>query len=75
MKSEIAFLKRKQETLEIANSPRSRKFPRLLDLGDNDVKSECLTSEHTSGIETNLEKRPHINKVNSGKCWSSTLRR
>ena len=75
MKSEIAFLKRKQETLEFANSPRLRKFPRLLDLGNNDVKSECLTTEHTSGIETSPEKRPHINKVKSGKCWSSTLRR
>ena len=37
MKSEIASLKRKQEALEIANPPRLRKFPRLLDLTNNDI--------------------------------------
>ena len=47
MKSEIASLKRKQEALEFSNPPRLRKFPRLLDLTNNDIMSECLTSEHT----------------------------
>ena len=62
MKSEIASLKRKNEALEFANSPRLRKFPKLLDLTINDMESECLTSEHTSRIENSPEKRSHINK-------------
>ena len=41
MKSEIASLKRKQEALELANPPRLRKFPRLLNLTNNDMESEC----------------------------------
>ena len=44
MKSEIVPLKRKKEALEFANPPR------LLDLTNNDMESECLTSEHTSRI-------------------------
>ena len=40
--SEIAALKRKQETEEFANLPRLRK---LLDLSNNDIESECLISE------------------------------
>ena len=56
MKSEIASLKRKQEALEFENPPRLRKFPRLLDLTNNGMKSECLTSEHTSRIKTSPEK-------------------
>ena len=44
MKSEIASLKRKQEALEFANPPRLRKFPRLLDLANNDLENQCLTS-------------------------------
>ena len=71
MKSEIASLKRKQEALEFANPPRSRKFPRLLDVTNNNMESECLTSEHTSRIETSPEKRPHSNKGTSSKCGSS----
>ena len=39
MKSEIAFLKTKQEALEFANPPRLRKFSRLLYLTNNDVES------------------------------------
>ena len=70
MKSEIASLKRKRETLEFANPPRLRKFPRLLDLTNNDMESECLTSEHTSRIETGPEKQSHINKCKSGKYGS-----
>ena len=70
MKSEIASLKRKRETLEFANPPRLRKFPRLLDLTNNDMESECLTSEHTSRIETSPEKQSHINKGKSGKYGS-----
>ena len=70
MKSEIASLKRKQEALEFANPLRFRTFPRLLDLTNNDMESECLTSEHTSRIETSPEKRSHINKGKSGKCGS-----
>ena len=38
MKSEIASLKRKQEALEFANLPRLRKFPRLLDPTNNDIR-------------------------------------
>ena len=56
MKSEIAPLKRKQEALEFANPPRIIKFPALLDLTNNDMESECLTSEHTSRIKTSPEK-------------------
>ena len=70
MKSEIASLKRKQEALGFANPLRLRTFPRLLDLTNNDMESECLTSEHTSRIETSPEKRSHINKSKSGKCGS-----
>ena len=55
MKSEIASLKRKQEALESANPPRLRKFPRMLDLTNNDMDSECLTSEYTSIIKTSPE--------------------
>ena len=44
MKSEIASLKRKQEALEFANPPRLKNFPRLLDLANNDLENECLTS-------------------------------
>ena len=72
MKSEIAPLKRKQEALEFSNPPRLRKFPRLLDLTNNDMECECLTSEHMSRIESSPEKRSHINKGKSGKCGSST---
>ena len=43
MKLEIASLRRKKEALEFANSPRLRKLPRLLDLSNNDMESECLT--------------------------------
>ena len=71
MKSEIASLKRKQQALEFANPPRLRKFPRMLDLNNNDMERECLTSEHTSRIETSPEKRSHIKKGKSGKCGSS----
>ena len=71
MKSEIASLKRKQEALELARPPRLGKFPRLLDLTNNDVKSECLISEHTSRIDTSPQKPSHINKGKSGKCGSS----
>ena len=71
MKSEIASLKRKQEALELASPPRLGKFPRLLDLTNNDVKSECLISEHTSRIDTSPQKPSHINKGKSGKCGSS----
>ena len=71
MKLEIASLRRKKEALEFANSPRLRKLPRLLDLSNNDMESECLTLEHTSRIETSPEKRSHIDKGKSGKCVSS----
>ena len=71
MKSDIASLKRKQEALEFANPPRLRKFPRMLELTNNDMESECLTSEHTSKIETSPEMRSHIKKGKSGKCGSS----
>ena len=50
MKSDIVSLKRKKEALEFANPPRLRKVARLLDLTNNDMESECLTSEHTSRI-------------------------
>ena len=49
-KSEIAFLKRKQEALEFANPPRLRKIPRLLDLSNNDMESKCLTSQQNAGL-------------------------
>ena len=62
MKSEIASIKRKQEALEFANPSRLRKFPRMLDLTNNDMESECLISEHTSRIETSPEKRSQIKK-------------
>ena len=71
MESEIASLKRKQEAQEPSNPPRLREFCRLLDLTNNDMESECQTSEHTSKIETSPEKRSHINKDKSGKCGSS----
>ena len=71
MKSEITSLKRKQEALEFAKPPRLRKFSIMLDLTNNDMKSECLTSEHTSRIETSSEKRSHIKKGKLGKCGSS----
>ena len=71
MKSEIVSLKRKQEALELSNPLRLRKFPRMLDLTNNDTESECLTSEHTSRVETSPEKRSHIKKGKSGKCGSS----
>ena len=71
MKSEIVSLKRKQEALEFSNPPRLRKFPRLLDLTNNDIESECLTSEHASRIKTSPEKRSHIEKGKSDKCGSS----
>ena len=63
MKSEIAPLKRKQEVLEFANPPRLRKFPRMLDLTNNDMESECLTSEHTSRIETSPRNDLTLKKV------------
>ena len=69
-KSEIASLKRKQEALKFANPLKLRTFPRLLDLTNSDMENECLTSEHTSRIETSPEKRSHINKSKSGKCGS-----
>ena len=34
------------------------------------MESECLSSEHTSRIETSPEKRSHIKKGKSGKCGS-----
>ena len=71
MKSEIASLKKKQEALQFANTPRLRKFPRMLDLTNNDMESECLTSEYTSRIETSPEIRSHIKKGKSGKSGSS----
>ena len=71
MKSELAYLKRKQEALEFSNPSRLRKFPRLLDLTNNDMESECLTPGHTSRIETSPEKQSHIKKGKSGKCGSS----
>ena len=52
MKSEIDSLMRKQEALEFANPPRLRKFPRLLDQTNSEIESECLTSEHTTRIDT-----------------------
>ena len=60
MKSEIVSLKRKQEALEFSNPPRLRKFPRLLDLTNNDMESKCLISEHISRIETSPEKQSDI---------------
>ena len=71
MKLEIESLKSKQEALEFANPPTLRKFPRLLDLINNDIESEFLTSKHTSRIETSLENRSHINKGKAGKNGSS----
>ena len=71
MKSETTSLRMKQEALEFANPPRLRKFPRLLDLSNNDMESECLTSEHTSRIETSTEKRFHVEKGKSSKYGSS----
>ena len=71
MKSEIASLNRKKQALDFANLPKLRKFPRLLDLSNNDMESECLASEHTYRIQTSLEKRSHINTGKSGKCGSS----
>ena len=50
---------------------RLRKFPKLPDLTNNDMESECLTSEHTCRIETSSEKRSLINKGKSGKCGFS----
>ena len=50
MKSEIASLKRRQKALDFANPPRLRKFPRLLDMTNNDMEIECMTLEHTSRI-------------------------
>ena len=43
MKSEVIYSKRKQEELEFANHSKLRKFPRLLDLINNDMENECLT--------------------------------
>ena len=67
MKPETASLKKKQEALEALRSPR------LLDLSNNDIESECLISEHTSRIETSPEKQSYIDKSKSGKCGSSIL--
>ena len=67
--SEIAALKRKQETAEFANLPRLRKS---LDLSNNDMESECLISEHTSRIETSPEKRSHTNKSKSDR-WGLSV--
>ena len=80
MKSEIstwnqkerASLKRKQEALKFAY-PILQNISRLLDLSNNDMESECLTSENTSRIETSPEKQPHINTSKSGKCRSLIL--
>ena len=70
MKSETTSLRMNQKALEFANPPRLRKFPRLLDLSNNDMESECLTSEHTSRIETSTEKRFHVEKSKSSKYGS-----
>ena len=70
-RKQIASLKRKQEALEFAIFLRLRKFPKLPDLTNNDMESECLTSKHTSRIETSSEKRSLINKGKSGKCGFS----
>ena len=67
MKPETASLKKKQEVL-VALRP-----PRLLDLSNNDIESECLISEHTSRIETSPDKQSYIDKSKSGKCGSSIL--
>ena len=56
MKSEIVSFKKKQEALEFANSPRLRKFHRLLDLSNNDMKSESLTSVLTSRFKNSPDK-------------------
>ena len=71
MKSDIASLKKRQEALEFANPLRLRKFPRLLDLNNNDMESECATSERTSRVESSPEKQSHIKKGKSGKSGSS----
>ena len=71
MKSEIVSLKKREEAVEFANPLRLRKFPRLLDLTNNNMESECLTSEHISRIETSPEKQSHIKKGKSGKFGSS----
>lgn len=68
MKSEIVSFKKKQEALEFANSPRLRKFHRLLDLSNNDMKSESLTSVLTSRFKNSPDKWSYINKGKSGKC-------
>ena len=68
MKSEIVSFKKKQEALEFANYRRLRKFHRLLDLSNNDMKSKSLTSEHTSRFKNSPDKGSYINKGKSGKC-------
>ena len=68
LKLKIAYLKKKQEVLQFANSPRLRKLPRFLNLSNNDMQSESLTLVHTTGIKNNPEKRSYINKGKSGKC-------
>ena len=75
MKSEIASLKRKQEVLQLANTPRLSKFRRMLDLTNNDMESECLTSEYTSKIETSPEIRSHIKKGKSERVQKNPLRK
>ena len=70
VKSEIATLKRKREALEFSNRPRLKKLPWLLDLTNNDMENECLTSEHTFNIKTSAEKWSHINKAKSGERGS-----
>ena len=67
MESEIEYL-RKQEALEFAIPPKLRKLSGLLDLSNNEMESESLTSDHTSRIETSSEKRSHIINGDSGKC-------
>ena len=67
MESEIEYL-RKQEALEFTIPPKLRKFSGLLDLSNNKMESESVTSDHTSRIETSPEKRSHIINGNSGKC-------
>ena len=46
MKSEIAFLKRKQEALEFANYPRLRKIPRLLDLSERYINDSVRVQKN-----------------------------
>ena len=56
MKSEIASLKKKHETLAFSNPPTLRKFTRLLDLSNYDMESKTLTTVYTSKIKSSPKK-------------------